>query len=183
MSENNFWCFTFNAGVEQFGGDIPRFVKFHVDNMQVLLDYASCGDFPPFEVMDRFMSLASSVSDMDKDTVMVVKQCFREHGCSFISRCFSYNENPPSMHVRMFPTFGNRTSPVDVYASPNNNYGPDPVMITTADITFGETQYGGRFEGFGVKHVKVNYMDSDPQWLNGMNSDFEEMRIDWNECA
>lgn len=176
MSENAFECFTFNAGMEQFGGDVDRFVKFHTDNVQVFLDILSHGGLPPFEMVDRFMSLASSVNKMHEEMVIDVKKIFRKHGCTFNQHEFSTEEHSPCMYVSMLPTFGNETIYLNVASRLNVSY-PGVVMDTTVNVTFCEEQYGGRFEGFGALRVKANYLGSDPWFLDGANSDYEIMRM------
>lgn len=175
MLKNNFGCFTFNTGVEQFGGDVSRFVNFYADNVQVLLDVASCGDFPPFEVVDRFMSFVSCSCDMDEETFMMVKQDFRKHGFTIVSS--SRDDDFGYMYARLVSDSGCEKSIVHVSTQLDVHH-PDS-MKTVITIRFHEGQFGGRFEGFGALSVKVSYVDKNPLVIDSLNGSQQRMVVEW----
>lgn len=176
--EGKFECLTYSAGLDEFGGDMDRFVEFHADNVLVLLNVLSCGEFPPFEVVDRVLTLASCLRDLysvDTKCYDGMKQLLAKHGFSEIG--FSKDVNDHIMFIGLHPDedLGVCVTHVQVYIS--SGVGSSAVEKSGVTVRFSRELFEGYFSDHGFKLLRVRYMGGEPWFVVGENSAFEERSV------
>lgn len=143
---------TKTADVSDFGGDITRFVDFHMDNIQILSDLAICGEVIPSNITDRLMTFAWYLNKMKEGNLPEIDQFMVKYG--FISRGVRIDDEDLELNLSLWIDGFHKNSITSICLKARRDVVMDAFNTT---VSFGYTLPVSGAGNFG--HVDITDVD------------------------
>lgn len=158
---------TLSASVEDFGGYVSRFVDFHMDNLNVLLDVISCHEFPDVDVVNRVVSFMQIVWDMDGSVVTEMCGYLRSHDFTLVN--LSRGSASRKMFMSLSPVEGSNSPVQDFNVLVDWGSLESSGLLTSVLVNFDRD----RISESDVFYAEARYRNAKPQklwWNNSFGS-------------